>query len=401
MENQRVLYLSYDGLTDPLGQSQILPYLKGLSAKGHEIFIISFEKPDRLREHGTMTLQTCRSNNLHWTPLPYHKKPPVLSTLYDVWSLRRKAAAMHRKHNFSIVHCRSYITALVGSWLKKEFAIKLIFDMRGFWADERIEAGLWNYNNPLYRMIYAFFKRKEKIWLRNADHVVLLTENAKQEIETWGVTRSNVSVIPTCVDLQMFDPARIEARQIQNLKNQLNIADHHFVLLYLGSWGTWYLRKEMLDFFSSLKAKNSDAKFLIISQDNIELGDYPFRADVIHRAVIREEVPLYISVANAAIFFIFPTFSKKASSATKMGEILAMGVPVVTNKHWGDVAKYNGFLEGFYVVDSKYDSAIDSILNAGHVPQAIRKGAECNFSLNKGIDAYGMIYHEVMAIAKS
>jgi len=27
--NKRVLYLSYDGLTDPLGQSQILPYVKG------------------------------------------------------------------------------------------------------------------------------------------------------------------------------------------------------------------------------------------------------------------------------------------------------------------------------------------------------------------------------------
>ena len=46
----KVLYLTYDGLTDPLGQSQILPYLKMLSTKGAEISIISFEKKQRFAE---------------------------------------------------------------------------------------------------------------------------------------------------------------------------------------------------------------------------------------------------------------------------------------------------------------------------------------------------------------
>ena len=38
------LYLSYDGISDPLGQSQVLPYLKGLARLGHKIHLISFEK---------------------------------------------------------------------------------------------------------------------------------------------------------------------------------------------------------------------------------------------------------------------------------------------------------------------------------------------------------------------
>ena len=32
MEKQ-ILYISYDGITDPLGQSQILPYIIGLTKK--------------------------------------------------------------------------------------------------------------------------------------------------------------------------------------------------------------------------------------------------------------------------------------------------------------------------------------------------------------------------------
>ena len=38
------VYLSYDGLTDPLGQSQVLPYIIGIKQKGYNVTIISFEK---------------------------------------------------------------------------------------------------------------------------------------------------------------------------------------------------------------------------------------------------------------------------------------------------------------------------------------------------------------------
>ncbi len=84
-----VLYLSYDGLTDQLGQSQILPYLCGLSARGFSITIVSFEKPERFAT-GRQEIETlCTSNGLRWVPLLYHRRPPVLSTLYDLFVLRR------------------------------------------------------------------------------------------------------------------------------------------------------------------------------------------------------------------------------------------------------------------------------------------------------------------------
>jgi hypothetical protein len=39
-----VLYVSYDGMLEPLGQSQVLGYLKRL-AVGRAIHLVSFEKP--------------------------------------------------------------------------------------------------------------------------------------------------------------------------------------------------------------------------------------------------------------------------------------------------------------------------------------------------------------------
>src|SRR6266850_2582929 len=90
-----VLYLSYDGLTDPLGQSQILPYLGGLSR--YTITIISFEKRDRFETGKASVQEFCGAHKLNWVPLAYHKSPPVFSTLYDALRLRRKARDLHRK----------------------------------------------------------------------------------------------------------------------------------------------------------------------------------------------------------------------------------------------------------------------------------------------------------------
>ena len=38
------LYITYDGLLDPLGQAQILPYIESLNKKGYKFIILSYEK---------------------------------------------------------------------------------------------------------------------------------------------------------------------------------------------------------------------------------------------------------------------------------------------------------------------------------------------------------------------
>ncbi len=49
-----VLYTTYDGLTDPLGQSQILPYLQQLCREGYQFTILSFEKRERYQKEASV-----------------------------------------------------------------------------------------------------------------------------------------------------------------------------------------------------------------------------------------------------------------------------------------------------------------------------------------------------------
>lgn len=403
-----VLYISYDGMTDPLGQSQVIPYLIGLTKKGYAFTLISCEKEENYIQHKNKIQAILDKNNIAWHPISYTKKPPVLSAIYDVIRIKELAIQLHKKYNFSIVHCRSYIAALVGLQLQKKFKLKFVFDMRGLWADERVDGKLWNLKNPVYKSVYNYFKRKEKQFLEEADYTVSLTQNAKNEILSWkNINKSlvKIEVIPCCVDLNLFDKNKLTADKIQLYKDELKIVKDDFVVLYLGSIGTWYMLDEMMEFFSVLKQKNERVKFLFVTKDEhariLQTSEkYNIRDSIIIRPGTREEIPYLISISNYSIFFILPSYSKKASSPTKQGEIMAMGIPVICNTNVGDTDKIvNDYDSGIIIKDfsvSSYQNAIDKMASEFDT-QKIMEGAKDYFSLESGVEKYAAIYHAVLS----
>jgi len=163
-------------MTDPLGQSQVLPYLIAMTKYGYKFTILSFEKKGPYKKDRKITENILDKAGIVWCPLFYTKKPPVLSKIYDRWQIRRAALKLHKKSNFHMVHCRSYVSAEIGLILKKRYGVKFVFDMRGFWADEKVDNGQWNVKNPVFKMIYHYYKRKEAAFLLHADAIVSLTD---------------------------------------------------------------------------------------------------------------------------------------------------------------------------------------------------------------------------------
>lgn len=394
---QEVLYLSYDGVTDTLGQSQILPYLVGLADEGYSITIISFEKPHRLKEYRKHIEHICKGRSLHWIPLKYHKFPPVLSTVYDMLLLRWAVKKVLSKKDITIIHCRSYLTSLTGLWAKQKSGVKFIFDMRGFWVDERVDGGLWNLKNPIFRLIYSFFKKMEKQFIRSADHIVSLTENGKSQIESWQIAQGPISVIPTCVDMDLFDPDKtvIDA---QSLRRTLSISDADFVLAYVGSWGTWYMTDEILAFFTTVLSRQPESRLIVLTPDLPDLTHYPFASKVIVKNVTRSEVPLYLALADASVCFIKPAFSKKGSSATKMAEAFAMNLPVVTNSGWGDIERLGNSGLPLYICKSQNDYPRIAHLISNRVLENGREMLYGEFDLRSGIEKYKRIYRSLSVL---
>jgi len=340
---KKVLYITYDGITDPLGQSQILPYLAGLSAKGYEIHILSFEKKETFHRQKNTIDEIISRNNITWHPRFFTTRPKYVSKYYDLFQLKRIAKKLHRQFRFDAVHCRSYIAAQPGLLLKREFGVKLIFDMRGFWIDERIENGQWNKDNLLFKLLIKRYRVIEKALLENSDRIISLTQKAKDHlVEKAAVPEKKITVIPCCVDLELFNPAHINGGKLAELKMKLGINESDYLVTYSGSLGGLYLINETMVFFRKLKEQIPHAKLLVLSRITLsQLEPYLKANQIAAKDVLlcwsnRIEMPYYLAASKLALCFIRASFSKIASCPTKLPEYLAMGIPVVINAGIGD-----------------------------------------------------------------
>src|SRR5438876_9937889 len=167
----KVVYISYDGVLEPLGESQILGYLERLSST-YEIILITFEKPNDISDVSRLDLFRHRlaQSRIEWIRLRYHKAPAILSTMFDIIHgiLRGRSAIAQRA---AIVHARGYVSALIALVLTRLSSSAFVFDMRGFWADEKVDGGHWPRQSGIYR-VTKYFERR---FFESAHAIVSLT----------------------------------------------------------------------------------------------------------------------------------------------------------------------------------------------------------------------------------
>lgn len=406
--NRKILYITYDGMTDPLGQSQILPYLTNLSRQGYRFTILSCEKRERYKKYNSIIREITVAYNIEWEPLWFSTKPPVLSKFFDALKMRRKALQLQRRKKFDMVHCRSYIAADIGWMLKKRYGIKFLFDMRGFWADEKKDAGSWPQDKFLYRKVYNYYKKKEAGFLQHADHIISLTNAGKKEMLSWNAYNSNIplTVIPCCADMNHFSVTDIFQKNKSRVLLKIN--KDRFVVSYLGSVGAWYMLDEMLEMFRYIKKKFPQALFLFIthsSPDQIKSAaarkDISL-SDLLIVEATREEVPLFAKASDISVSFIKPVYSKISSSPTKLGELLSMGIPVISNDRVGDVeeviCKSGGGLVIRNFTTEEYEKVTDKIPELlKKDPAEIRNNIRSVFSLDTGTELYSKVYEQIFA----
>lgn len=388
----KILYVTYDGILEPLGQSQVLAYQEKL-AENFEIFLLSYEKPADLRNSKLLDDMQKRisDTSIKWTFRKYHKTPSIFATAYDIFAGLIHCSYLVWKHKITIVHARSYPPALLALFLKYLFGVKFIFDMRGFWADERVDGNIWLKDSYIYKLT----KRLERLFILNADHIISLTNAAVREIRNFPFVEPssiNLSVISTCVDLKKF-----------SARHSVNQSD--FVLGYLGTVGTWYLFQETIHAFKALLKILPYAKILIINKNEHDFIWESFKKHNIPSSAVEiisanyDEVPDLIKKMDATVFFLKPLFSKQASAPTKLGEFLASGVPCLTNYGVGDVSEIiQSSGVGVTIKDFSDNSIINGVKGLIELTKQediitrCRETALLKFSLEDGVSSYSKIY---------
>ncbi len=411
LSKRRVLYISYNGMLDALGQSQVIPYLKELSREGVQFTLLSYERPQAFTPAGVEMCAALRrelaGSEIDWQWLRYHKTPSLPATGYDVWAGIRYGSRLVRRKQIEMVHARSHISATIALRLKQRFGVKMIFDVRGLMAEEYADAGHWRKDSIPYRIT----KTAEGRALAAADGVVTLTERIWPVMSQWESLRDrNVAheVVPCCADLELFKFSREDR---DRRRAELGLPDR-FLIVYSGSIDGWYLTEDMADFFVTMRKQRPRAHFLWLTPARHERVHELMRARGLGEseytvlASAPRDVPSYLSAGDAGLAFIKPCFSKLASSPTKYAEYLGCGLPLIINEGVGDSdvlitrEKVGALVHEFS--EPEYASASALIDDLAGYPEQTRRRtrevAERLFDVRTvGGQRYGRLYEKVLA----
>ncbi|HMB29812.1 MAG TPA: glycosyltransferase, partial [Blastocatellia bacterium] len=302
----RALYICYFGLREPLTQTQVLPYLRELVRGGVSVHLLTFEpggilaRDGREREEWRARLE---SQGIQWRSLDYHKRPSLPATLYDIASGALTAIRLARREKIDVMHARGYVPAAMGALAKWRAGGKLIFDIRGFMAEEYVDAGVWPEGGLLYRLT----KTAEKKLLKAADGFVVLTEKARKILFPRGRDGKPVEVIPCCVDAERF--RRFDEESRDGLRRKLNL-EGRLAIIYLGALGGWYLTDEMAELMALAHHEDASTFSMVLTQSPPEkiierlnaLG--VAQSDFLVKKVAPEDAPLYLNAADFALSLI-------------------------------------------------------------------------------------------------
>ncbi|WP_422071106.1 glycosyltransferase [Tranquillimonas rosea] len=392
----KTIYLTRNGALEPLGQSQVLPYLRGLSAR-YSITLITHEKPTDWEDKVAVerVKAECKEYGIHWIPLRFYSKPkilaPALSLFLMVWVILRRIC----KNKIGLIHARSYTPASAALIVRFLTGVPFIFDMRGFWPEELITAGRLRRRSLLHRLIVVL----ETQCLSRAAIVVVLTEAAARyltETKQATINSERVRVIPTCTDLSRFE-----------------VPDRNHEAPIHGCIGTilsgWFQTEWLSTWFLTIAKRSRDSKFEILTRDDaravrnaVDLGPaYDARLSV--RAKKPDEMPEALQGhASSVMFYAGGSLSELGRSPTRMAEVLATGIPVIVNEGVGDVAQIVRKHNVGVVVEDNTEEAMNRayeefelLLTDPILKNRCRDTARLLFSLDAGTCEYVRIYDSV------
>lgn len=398
VKKPRVLYLSYTGMLEPLGRSQVLSYLSRLSDE-YQFDVISFEKAHDLSDSANVAAMRKDFSrwDIRWRPRRYHSRPRLLATAWDIFTLLICTLVFSVRYRPSHVHCRSYIPAMVG-WLNSKITgVPYIFDMRAIWPEELVTAGRLDPGSTLYRCIRWIERRL----LNNAAHAVSLTEAAVDKLLSsyTELQRDDFTVITTCVDISRFSVS-------EHLKNSCVFPEQPVV----GTMGTllsgWFYLDAFFNFFRVIKTMRPGARAFIVTRDDhasvreIAQNSGLDISDVDIMASDPLDIPENLAKMDMAVMFYAPDTGR---APTRLAEFLAAGVPVIGNEGVGDLARIirssgvgsvvkNAYCENeLELVAKEFIEAYPSITGQGNC----RRAAESCFSADHGSSQYRTIYRTV------
>lgn len=143
--------------------------------------------------------------------------------------------------------------------------------------------------------------------------------------------RKKVRILPNSVEMNLFNPAKIDNNEVSKIKKQLDIPVNAFIACFVGRMGTEKSVDVTLEFLSKTLKKNDNIYFVAIG-DGPDLENLRNQAEALNLQdrvkftgkVEHDKLPLYYAMAK-----LYLTSSLTEMNSISMLEAMAMGLPVL------------------------------------------------------------------------
>ena len=315
----KVLYFSYDGLLDPLGQSQIVPYVSAISAAGHSLTIVSYEKAERTREQIKFMEIKLQKIEVNWVHLEFRSG--------KFWAIKRliSGALLIRKLCRDLqpdfLHLRGFVTAVIFQLSRSR--VPFLYDFRGFALGEWVDIGKISPSSLLYRVL----NRLDQKAVKSTSGLVVLEECAKQLLkDTYDVPNVPLKVIRTCTDVKRYT----KQKNVHNKKSRA------LRFVFLGGARFPYRPDLALMLIEKLIEHGVDCNIDFINEGDRGIIEKVTDLTSISIEKVRilscehYEIPDILATYDCGIVMVESSYWRRVCSPTKMGEYLAGGLPVIS-----------------------------------------------------------------------
>ena len=392
----RTLYITLNGVLEPLGRSQVLPYILALSRRGFPYALLSMERDKDLQDRDAVERleRELEAHGIPWLRLSYHTGG-IGPVLRNCWSLFWSGRRLIRRERIRLVHARSYVAALVAWALRAAAGVPYVFDMRGYWIDENVAEGRWFVRPFVYRLA----KRMERRLVASAAGVITLTELQADDVRTGklgDVPGKQAVTIPTCADYDLFAcrhrvplPEEVRAR----LEGKL-------VIGLVGSINSSYCLEDCFRLFQQVRARRPEAHLLCLTQQASVMEErlshfaLPENSYTV-RSIGHADMPGWLGAMDWALLLMKEGLAKRGSMPTKLAEFFASGVrPVfagcnVEAREWVRHAGSGIVLES--LAEPVLQQAAQRIASLSGTQDELlraREATRSHFGLESGVERY-------------
>lgn len=320
-----------------------------------------------------------------------------------------------RERQIDIVHCRGYHATRLALLAREKYRLpyKVIFDTRGLFPEENVFAGYFSETGQAYQM----WKRIEKWLLDRVDAIVNVSSTFSDHVRTL-TTNPQIYTIYTSTNLAIFQP---DPERRQAVRAALGIADAEKVLVYLGSIGVhdgWHRTANLIAQFQAFQQSFPHTRLLVITRASHQALQAEFDQVASLRGNYRlvagaspAQTTDYLQAGDYAAL-PYSTVHNEVERligytmiASKTGEYLAMGLPLVVNRAIGAASQLavaheigctytagaeQAFIEPLRQLDQQYQQASQRGITVAHE----------TFSAARNAQRYLELYRTLMAKAE-